>query len=157
MSGKKCEKVMNSFFELDKGEHLKLLDSFHLLFCKDCRTKVRLLTKAESLALEPLKLSIFNSKKDFMHSLKSASPQWFTNLKPVSMLSWVFSGLVMMLFFVLSGFFLSKTQNQTYLFWFYMIFAGFVTAYCAAFIAVNMDFFIKKIDTKKLHNVALHE
>ena len=45
MNSKKCEKVMNSFFELDKGERLELHDSLHLIFCKECRTKVRVLSK----------------------------------------------------------------------------------------------------------------
>lgn len=148
MNSLKCEKVMNSFFELDKGERLELVDSIHLLFCKDCRTKVRLLTKSEKLAEKTLNLPVFNSGKSLAQLIKETRPQWL-KIKPVSMTRWILGGSFMLLFFIFSGHFLNKTQNQTYLIWFYLIFSVFVSSYCAAFIGTNMDFFIKKIDTKR--------
>ena len=57
---------------------------------------------------------------------------------------------VMIWFWELSGIFLEKIQNPDYLTWFYVIVGAVVTAYCGAFMAINMDFFIKKIDTSSL-------
>ena len=44
---KQCEKVMNNFLELDKNQKIPLHITAHLLFCKECRSKVRVLTLAE--------------------------------------------------------------------------------------------------------------
>ena len=144
MNSKKCENVMTSFFELDKGERLPFLDSVHLLMCRECRTKVRALSKAEKLMQNPLmEKSPFNSRS-LSQAIRNSEPSWLENLKPVSMTRWVLSGLCMIVLLVFSGIFLEKVQNQEYLTWFFVIVGGAVTAYCAMFIAVNLDFFIKK-------------
>ena len=133
---------MNSFFALDKGEHLELKNSLHLIVCRDCRTKVRLLSRAEKIVQLPL-----SQKQDLWNSMLSSV---IKKVKPVSMFRWVLSGFLMIVLFVLSGIFLEKNQNPDYLLWFYLIVGGVVTAYCGAFMAINMDFFIKKADTTAL-------
>ena len=150
MNSKKCEKVMNSFFELDTGARLELHDSLHLIFCKECRTKVRVLSKAEKIVQMPLLQKSEMQDSLLSSAIKSTNPSWMENLKPVSMVRWVLSGFLMILLFVLSGIFLEKIQNPDYLIWFYVIVGAVVTAYCGAFMAINMDFFIKKIDTSSL-------
>ena len=143
MNSKKCENVMNSFFALDKGERLELKDSLHLIFCKECRTKVRLLSRAEKIVQLPLSL-----KQDLWNSMLSSI---IKTIKPVFMFRWVLSGFLMIALFVLSGIFLEKTQKPDYLLGFYLIVGAVVTAYCGAFMAINMDFFIKKADTAALN------
>lgn len=147
---KKCGNVMDCFFSLDKGERLPFSSSMHLFFCKSCRTKVRLLTRAEKLASKPLLKKCSLKYGELPEKIRSADSSLLKNLKPVSMRRWVLSGAVMTVLLVLSGIFLEKTQNVSYLTWFYAVVGGAVTVYCSAFIAVNMDFFIKITDTKNL-------
>lgn len=147
---KKCGSVMDCFFSLDKGERLPFSSSMHLFFCKSCRTKVRLLTKAEKLAGKPLLQKVSLEDVSLSEKIRNADPSWLKNLKPVSMRRWVLSGFLMILLLVLSGIFFERTQNVSYLTWFYAVVGGAVTVYCSAFIAVNMDFFIKITDTKNL-------
>lgn len=150
MNSKKCENFMNSFFELDKGERLPFKSSLHILFCKNCRTKVRLLSKAQSIAQRAIIQKSVINEQNLSQLIENTRPSWLEHLKPVSMTRWVCAGIFMILLFVVSGMFLQRSQNQTYLMSFFVIVGGAVTAYCAAFIGVNLDFFIKKIDTKNL-------
>jgi hypothetical protein len=147
MNSKKCEQVMDSFFSLDRDERLPLRDSVHLLFCKECRTKVRYLSKAQKLSAQPLSQRESLSKAGLNAVFDNKTPEWMKNLKPVSMFRWVLSGIIMIVFFVFSGLFLEKTQNDFYMTWFYLILGAAITAYGAAFIGANLDFFVKKIDT----------
>jgi len=148
MNKKKCQKTMDDFFSLDKNERLPFIDSIHLLTCRECRTKVRLLTKAQKIIGKPLSMPLPLSDAGLNAVIENKSPEWLKNLKPVSMFNWVFSGLLMIVLFVCSGFFIEKIQNDFYMTIFYLIVGGVVSVYGAAFIGANLDFFIKKIDTK---------
>lgn len=147
---KKCSNVMDTFFSLDKGERLPFLCTMHLLLCKSCRTKVRLLARTEKIAAKPLSQRCSLEGSALQEKIRSADPSWLKKIKPVSMRRWVLSGAVMTVLLVVSGIFLEKTQNVSYLTWFYAVVGGAVTVYCSAFMAVNIDFFIKMADTKKL-------
>ncbi len=50
----RCGAVMTKFMELDKKDRLPLDVTVHLLFCRQCRTQVRLLTLAERQAARPV-------------------------------------------------------------------------------------------------------
>lgn len=152
MSSKKetCEKVMDEFFLLDKDERLPFSSSLHLLRCKECRTKIRLMTKAEKLSF-----SLVNSKSvikngELSAALETVQPKLGVGMKPVSFFNWVLSGILMIAFFLVTGIFTRDIQSQNSLVCFYIAFAVVVSSYCALFVAANMDFFIKKIDTDKL-------
>lgn len=147
MNSNKCEHIMDSFYSLDKGEKLPFSSTLHLFACKDCRTKVRYLTKAEKIAKKPLR-EIMEFRNDELEAVKNSMPDWMNKVKPVSMKKWIVCGLVMIVFLIGSGQYIEQYQNESYLFWFYILFAFTVTSYCAAFMAANMDFFIKKIDTR---------
>ena len=120
-----CERVMDRYMELDKGERLPIPVTMHLLHCKECRTQVRLLSLAERVSSRRTK--------------RGARP------KPVTLTKWVVGGICMvlcMLAFVLTA---DSYADDTLWTAFALVFAACITAYCALFVGCNMDFFVKKI------------
>lgn len=145
-----CDLMMDRFLMLDKHERIPLRVTLHLLGCKKCRSQVRYLAKAEKIAAEPLKISVplTNSKIDAI--LKEANPAWPAKnlkIKPVSMKKWIFYGILMILLMTTYQLSAAKLGSETVNTFFYIIFGIVVTAYCAIFIAVNLDFFVKKISS----------
>ena len=65
-------------------------------------------------------------------------------IKPVSMAKWIISGIIMILMMVTFGLFLNKIDSTTFAIIFNVLFGLIITAYCAIFVATNMDFFMKK-------------
>ena len=121
-----CEKAMDRFLELDKGERIPLQVTAHLLRCRHCRTQVRLMSLAERVAAR-----------------RSGQP--VSQQNPVTLTGWVVGGvcmIVLMLAFALVAELYARFALQTA---FYLVFAGSVTAYCALFVGANMDFFVKKM------------
>lgn len=124
-----CEKVMNRFLELDKGERLPFLLTLHLLRCKDCRTQVRLMTIAERVTARRMRPALYAPK-------------------PVTLTKWVVGGILMvcsMLAFVFTADFYADELWQTA---FALVFAASITGYCAIFVGCNLDFFVKKISAR---------
>lgn len=130
MKTKKCENIMEEFMMLDKNERLPLKLTLHLLACKECRTQVRYLSLAEKYAAEHLKASV-----EF-------------RIKPVSMSKWIVCGILMIAFMLMFGTISDKINNQSLTTTFYIVFGLIVTAYCAVFMGQNLDFFVKKINSK---------
>lgn len=122
-----CEKMMDKFLMLDKHERIPIDVTLHLLRCKKCRSQVRYLTKAEKIASSTLKTSA-------------------SRIKPVSMKKWIVCGILMMILMMSYTFSAAKFVNETANAFFYILFGFVVTAYCAIFIAANLDFFVKKIE-----------
>ena len=146
----KCDKMMDKFLMLDKQERIPLDVTFHLLKCKKCRTQVRYLSKAEKYASEPLKVSVPITDSKISAILKTANPRWSTEnfkIKPVSMAKWIVCGILMLLFMTTYTFTAAKLGNEEANTFFFITFGIVITAYCAIFIASNLDFFIKKISS----------
>lgn len=146
----KCDKMMDKFLMLDKQERIPLDVTFHLLKCKKCRTQVRYLSKAEKYASEPLKVSVPITDSKISAILKAANSRWSTEnfkIKPVSMAKWIVCGILMLLFMTTYTFTAAKLGNEEANTFFYITFGIVITAYCAIFIASNLDFFIKKISS----------
>lgn len=122
---KRCGKMMDKFLMLDKHERIPLDVTLHLLKCKKCRSQVRYLTKAEKFAAEPLKISLLR-------------------IKPVSMKKWIFCGILMIFLMATYQFSAAKLSGEIMNTIFYIFFGIVVTAYCAIFIAANLDYFVKK-------------
>lgn len=146
---KHCESYMNDFLSLDAGERLPLSLTLHLLFCKECRSQVRAMSSAQKNAVRPFIKSIEVDSPSVINAMKKLDPQWKPKVRPVSMIQWIISGIVMisaLIFFALiCDLFV---QSQAYMVAYAFITAGAVTAYCAVFIASNLDFFVKKISSK---------
>ncbi len=140
---------MDEYLSLDKGEHIPLSLTWHLLTCKKCRTNVRLLSKAEKLAARPLSIESPVSDEKISAIIKDAAPGWDEKYaRPVSMTKWIVCGLLT-LCFMLSFRLVAKIAGglavqEAY----YLVFAGVVTAYSAIFVGTNLDFFIKKMEGK---------
>lgn len=134
MKNEICEKRMNEFMMLDKNERIPVKVTLHLLKCRECRTQVHYLTLAEKYAGEALK------RKSLLERLENM------DVKPVSMGKWIVWGILMLVMMVISGLFLNESDSKSLAIIFNLLFGLLITAYCAIFVATNMDFFIKKIN-----------
>lgn len=153
----KCKITMDNFLELDKHQALPLKLTLHLLVCKKCRTKVRLMTLAERSCSRPLSVPATDSEQTITLLMQKIDPNYKpdTPVNHISMRRWIFSGLAMiagMLFFMVYS---KSLNNSTLDIAFYCFFACAICAYCAIFVGSNMDFFVKKIETLNEHNLAL--
>lgn len=149
----RCDEMMDKFLVLDKHERIPLDVTLHLLRCKKCRTQVRYLTKAEKLAAAPLKIAVPITSAEISEIIKKVSPSLLgkkTKAKPVSMKKWISYGILMFLLMLSYTFYAAKINNDAANAFFYIIFGVVVTAYCAIFIAANLDFFIKRIEKSQI-------
>lgn len=145
---KNCEKFMEQFLALDKNEHLSFEMIFHLLLCSECRTYVRLFTKAEKLVAkqENLNTNVFNDNSvDDLTILQNIFPN-NDKIKKVHIYNWIFIGTLLLACMILCSFFMNKYIPQLQELWFVFI-AAVICTYCLIFIAMNLDFFIKLSDT----------
>ncbi|MBP5283848.1 MAG: hypothetical protein J6Y93_04205 [Treponema sp.] len=150
MNSEKCQKVMDSFLELDKNERMPLSMTMHMLVCKNCRRQVHYLTEAERIAARPLKVTSPLSDDELKGIMKEVSPEWsdkFFKKNPVSMFRWILGGILMVLFLSCFGIFSSWIQSESLLISYYVVFAAIIVSYCAVFVGSNLDFFVKKIET----------
>lgn len=148
MGNAKCEKTMSNYIALDRGERVPLQLWTHLLLCKKCRSEVRLLSIADSFCTKPIAI-----ERKPQESLASAILQSIKNNpetknlytpKELSLKNWILAGSLMlfaMLFFGINVY----SQNTQIALPVYLIFAIFITGYCALFVGSNLDFFIKKL------------
>ncbi|MCR5290338.1 MAG: hypothetical protein K6E51_10130 [Treponema sp.] len=145
----KCDTFMDTYLQLDKNAFLPLSLTLHLLTCKKCRTQVRLLTKAEKVLAEPIKVQVPSSDATIEAVLKQINPTYNTQelQSPISLSKWIVSGLIMIVLLIVFGLFTNNMGNSSLLIPFYLTFATIVVTYCAMFIGCNMDFFVKKIET----------
>ncbi len=147
---KKCEEMMNTFYMLDKDERIPAKVSLHLLCCKECRTKVRMLTKAEKLAAGEFKKVSATDTEDVIDIINTANPYWMNKIKPVSMTNWVVSGIIVFTLFMIFGFYVQINNFDRLYIANQIAFGVSVCLYLGIFVAVNMDFFVKRINRVKL-------
>lgn len=139
---------MDAYLALDKNERIPLKLTVHLLTCRHCRTQVRLLTKAERIAAQPLAVPAPLSDATVMDIMHAIDPAWSQEkAKPVSLANWICGGVLMIVFMLVFSLLRGTHTDDTLTLAFYLFFACAVTAYCAIFVATNLDFFIKKIQT----------
>ena len=144
-----CAYYMDQYLSLDKGEHLSLELTFHLLICPKCRTEVRTLLKAEKLLKKPLKIPVPIENDTITTVMKEIDPSYNPQEHKVSFRQWIITGLFMLLCVTaLSIFAIPVTEMIALLS--YGMFALMIVGYCVAFIGSNLDFFIKKIETAKI-------
>lgn len=138
----KCQHIMEKFYALDKGQILPASVSSHLLSCKECRARVRLLTKAEKLVAEDLKLKVDADSEEITRIVNKAMEKQKDFIK-VSFKSWGISGLFVLIFCVLLDL-LSYSASPAVEFA-SSVFSGLsVSFYIMCFIGSNLDIFVKK-------------
>ena len=138
----KCSHIMEKFYEADKNQLLSPSVSFHLLTCKECRARVRLLTQAEKLASQELKEKVDADSEEVTRIVKLAMQKQKDYIK-VSFASWGISGFFLLVFCILLSF-VSNGTNPLIEFA-ASIFSGLLLSfYIMSFIGSNLDIFVKK-------------
>lgn len=150
MKNKKCEQIIEKYLQLDKNQRLSTSITLHLLTCKECRNKIRMLSLAEEKIKEPV---IYNTiQYDTIESvMQKISPETYSSVtkKPVSMTKWIVSGIIAIFFLCISVIFAAKFNNSI-LTLLYTLTSGIaIVTYCFAFVISNIDFFVKKISFVK--------
>lgn len=147
----KCEKIMDEFLMLDKKQALPVSVCLHLLACKECRTRVRLMTMAEKKLAEPMYVPLPLSDEKLAAIMKKVDPDFcIDTVCPVSFSKWIIAGIALILaivFYALFGFNAGGSSGLTLLM--YVFFGVCITLYCSMFIGSNLDFFVKNIDAIK--------
>ena len=144
-----CEKFTEDFLMMDKGQHFSSGQVIHLMRCRECRTMVRLLSKAEKISSIPLikvEKDHITARNVINHILNS-----FESIKPVrvTILPWTILGIIMILsLFVLVP--MSAHFSSSFIKGYLSVFIAIViTVYCILFVGFNIDFFVKKISTRQ--------
>lgn len=150
----KCSIIMDKFLELDKNDRipLNLTCVLHFLVCKKCRTQVRLMTVANKVCAEPLKMPLSDNDRAIELLMKKIDSEYDSQTYHISMRRWIVSGIIMILAMLVFLFSRSFLSSEALDFAFFFIFSSVISAYCAIFVGSNMDFFIKKIETFKDSN-----
>ncbi|NLM00232.1 MAG: hypothetical protein GX220_02115 [Treponema sp.] len=148
MNETKCNKKMDLFYSLDKNENLPLQLSLHLLICKKCRSTVRALTEAEKSCAMPLQDMPNMNNETLLKIMQKIDSdyKYEDNIEPVSLKGWVIAGTILIMSLLFFTMFKNFALSSSLSIIIYLIYAIIVTVYCAFFIAVNLDFFIKQID-----------
>lgn len=140
---------MDKYLELDKGERIPFQITMHLLFCKKCRQEVKLMSQAQKMMSEPLRIPVPLTDNTIENILRTIDPK-FSDAKlknPISMKNWIISGILMVLFMFFFVF--SADTSRNFEVAMSLVFAGCVIAYTLIFVFSNIDFFVKKIHTIK--------
>ena len=145
---KNCNEVMEQYLSLDKGERIPLKLTLHLLSCKKCRTQVRLLRQAEKSALPDSCKQTALDDKAILAVMNKIGAKQDGQKNPISLSKWIIGGIAMILLFIAFSVFSKPGSNHFITIYTYIELAALVTAYCALFIRSNMDFFVKKINSK---------
>ena len=150
-NSEKCEKIMDKYLMLDKRQALPICVCLHLLSCKKCRTKVRLMTLAQKKLTKPLYVPLPLSDEKLNSIMKQIDPAFnIDSVCPVSFSKWITAGVAMILailLYAIFGFSTGSSSGLTLLM--YVFFGVCITLYCSMFIGSNLDFFVKKIDAIK--------
>ena len=114
-----CEKIIEDYLLLDRGEAVPLKLWTHLLFCKDCRTEVRFLNLADTACTKPLKIE--RKKEESLAKTIISRIQNDPECKEIfvpkelTLKNWIISGLIMLLPCFLQSIFIRKTHKSPFL------------------------------------------
>ncbi len=143
-----CNKVMEEYLGLDKGERVPLKVTLHFLTCKNCRTQARLLRSAERSSVPDSCKQTALDDAAILAVMNKISAKNNGKKNPISLSKWIIGGAAMVVLFIVFSVFEKPGSNHPLTVYTYIELAALITAYCALFIRSNMDFFVKKIDTK---------
>lgn len=150
---KNCNDYLEMFYKLDKHELIPLKLSIHLLFCRECRTTVRKLTKAEKLLSEKALSPSDESSRTAAYVLAAIDK---TNLnyheKKTSLKKWALSGTALLVCMIIMIPLLILTGEDMLSLVSTISFSAMLCIWCSLFVGNNMDYFIKmssKMNTEK--------
>jgi hypothetical protein len=156
-----CEQAFDRYLELDKNARVPLSVTIHLLFCRECRTGVRSLTRAEHLLAEPLVVDspavrirqpvdpVVAAALARIQSAGIAYPELPPDERGVSLLRWFVAGIGLAAGFAVVPFssigsWSGSTFGNSFLVPFYLLCGVAVTLYCGLFVGTNIDLFVKR-------------
>ena len=145
---------MEQFLMLDKGQRIPLKLSFHLLSCSQCRKEVKMLTRAEKLMKAPLEFKLPITEDSVPRAMEQIDPSYNHRMKPVTFFQWIFFGIMMIGALITFGIMaMPYLQHKIHTALYFIFTAVLLIGYCAFFIFINLDFFIKKSDAKLKENL----
>lgn len=147
MKNKKCNKIIERYLQLDKNQRLPLAITLHILSCKSCKNKIRMMSLAEESIKEPISITVPITDNSIEQIMQKISPESYNKItkNPISMTNWIISGIITILLLCTSVIFASKFNSSTLTFIYTLISGTAIITYCCAFVISNIDFFIKKI------------
>ena len=155
-----CEKAVDRYLSLDKGEWVPPGVTLHLIRCPVCRTLVRKVAEAERLMARPLAVRPAPPASVADPVLAAALariaesglvyPEVRSGERHVSLTRWLVSGLALAFGFSavpfsFVGAWSESTFGLAYTVPFYLLCGLAVTGYCGLFIGTHIDFFVKKL------------
>lgn len=141
-----CEYYMNQYLALDKGERLPCKLTTHILNCPSCRKEIKTFAHAEKIASEPIKIPAQVDVEEVRKIVAQIDPQYKANKPYVSLGSWIFFGIFLLL--AIFTFNILTIKSRVLIFTFYYSAAIALVAYTLSFFACNLDFFIKRLHMK---------
>jgi hypothetical protein len=147
MKNKKCNKIIERYLQLDKNQRLPLAITLHILSCKSCKNKIRMMSLAEESIKEPISIAVPITDNSIEQIMQKISPESYNKItkNPISMTNWIISGIITILLLCASVIFASKFNSSALTFIYTLISGTAIITYCCAFVISNIDFFIKKI------------
>ena len=147
MKNKKCNKIIERYLQLDKNQRLPLSITLHILSCKSCKNKIRMMSLAEESIKEPISIAVPITDNSIEQIMQKISPESYNKItkNPISMTNWIISGIITIFLLCASVIFASKFNSSTLTFIYTLISGTAIITYCCAFVISNIDFFIKKI------------
>ena len=150
MKNKKCNKIIERYLQLDKNQRLPLSITLHILSCKSCKNKIRMMSLAEESIKEPISITVPITDNSIEQIMQKISPESYNKItkNPISMTNWIISGIITILLLCASVIFASKFNSSTLTFIYTLISGTAIITYCCAFVISNIDFFIFIIYSK---------
>ncbi len=150
MKNKKCESILEQYLDLDKNQKVPFSLTMHLLFCKSCRQKIKLLSKAQKIIKEPIELATPITDSVIQSVLQKIDEKQNIKIRknPVNILQWVIAGILMLSMIAFSLEQVNKINSRDMVLSYVLMIAFAVIAYCASFVCCNLDFFVKKLNIK---------
>ncbi len=141
---RKCDEVICDYLSLDYNARVPLNLSLHLLFCSECRKKIKDLTHACKVASMPLELKTPLDDESVSKIMEKILPLQKKSLKKTLGI-WIVLGLVFILSLLVLLFLAGSSGSRSLSLYFSSFFASSVSVLCMVFVASNMELFIKMI------------
>lgn len=141
-----CEECMDTYLSLDKGEKIPRAVTRHLLTCPKCREEIKAISRAEKIAAGPLTINSPVSSQSINESLRKIGPECIPGQKKLSLVAWILYAIGFFAAILVFCTFFTSLEVLTFNFSF--AFAICIIVYITVMIYMNMDIFVKKINSK---------
>ncbi len=149
MNNKHCETMLDEYLMLDKGQHVPFKLTRHMLTCKECRRKIKMLSYAERCIAKPLSVDSPVTDEAIRKAMENIDGSLYkkASAKPLPLAGWIIGGFIMTALLFVSLVQVPGLANRSLSISYGLLIGGSVTIYCACFVMSNIDVFVKKIST----------